>query len=310
MGNDIVTILVLFAAAAGLVIYSLIPSSKEARDQLKRRLQGRGQRQESDDLRQRAKVSATASIVRRATPMLSRLVMPVSDQEMTQLRAQLAQAGYRAKNAQTIFLASKTFALILGLVVGGVTAASTGFDLKWTAGIAMGAGAVGFLLPGFWLGSAVKARKDKLRRGLPDILDLMVVSVESGLALDAALKRVGDEMATVHPDLSEEFRIATAETQMGVRRSESLDHLAERCDLDEIRTLVSVISQAERFGTSVGKALRTQGETMRTKRRQKAEEKAQQTAVKLMIPLVLFIFPAMGVVLAGPAAIMMFRNLT
>lgn len=310
MGNDVIAIFVLIAAAAGLVIYSMIPSSREARDQLKRRLQGRGQRNESDDLRQRAKVSATANIVKRATPMLSRLVMPVSDQEMTQLRAQLAQAGYRAKNAQTFFLASKTFILILGLIVGGVTAASMGFDLKWTAGIAMGAGAVGFLLPGFWLGSAVKSRKDKLRRGLPDILDLMVVSVESGLALDAALKRVGDEMASVHPELSEEFRIATAETQMGVRRSESLDHLAERCDLDEIRTLVSVISQAERFGTSVGKALRTQGETMRTKRRQKAEEKAQQTAVKLMIPLVLFIFPAMGVVLAGPAAIMMFRNLT
>ena len=146
-------------------------------------------------------------------------------------------------------------------------------------------------------------RSQKIRYGLPDTLDLLVVSVESGLALDAALKRVGEEMALVHPDISQEMRIATMESQMGIPRSEALENMARRCGVDEMRSLVTVVLQAEKFGTSIARALRNQGDAIRTKRRQAAEERAQKTAVKLMLPLVIFIFPAMGVVLAGPAAL-------
>jgi tight adherence protein C len=131
----------------------------------------------------------------------------------------------------------------------------------------------------------------------------MVVAVESGLGLDAAMLRVSDEMGHVHPALAEEFQIAMIETQMGVTRAAALFKMSERCAVQEMRALVAMISQAEKLGTSIAKALRNQAETLRTKRRQKAEERAQKTAVKLLIPLVLFIFPAIFVVVAGPAVI-------
>ena len=131
----------------------------------------------------------------------------------------------------------------------------------------------------------------------------MVVAVEAGLGLDAAIQRVSDELKNVHPELSEELQIAMLETQMGIPRSEALGNLAQRTMVDELRAMVAMINQAERFGTSIAKALRNQSEAVRLKRRQKAEEKAQQCAVKLMLPLIFFIFPAIFIVLAGPAAL-------
>jgi tight adherence protein C len=304
---DIMTIFILLGLGLGLVLYSVMPRRGDKRDALKRRLEGRRVVDETEEIKRTARQTATQSLVRKATPMLSRLIMPVSAEEQTQLRLKLMQAGFRQPQAQTVFLFSKTAVAGLGLVGGVALAMYLNYSIMTSIGIVITGAGLGFMLPGLWLGSAISDRQNKLRRGLPDILDLLVVSVESGLALDAGIKRVGDEMERVHPELAEEFRISTRETQMGIRRAEALDNLATRTGVDEIRSLVSVIAQAERFGTSVAKALRTQGETLRTKRRQKAEEKAQQTAVKLMIPLVLFIFPAMGVVLAGPAAIRMFE---
>ncbi len=301
---DVLSIGILVFLGVGLIIYSVFPRKGEGRETVKRRLEGRRGVNEVDEIREKAKASATTkSLVKRATPILSKIVMPASDEEQSQLREKLTQAGYRAPQAQTIFLASKTALLILGAIAGAVTGASLGYDIKGMLACMMFAGGAGFIAPGIWLGSATKSRQDKVRRGLPDVLDLLVVSVESGLALDSALKRVGEEMVLVHPEVSEEFRIATMETQMGIPRSESLDNAAKRVGVDEMRSLVSVIAQAERFGTSVAKALRNQGDAMRVKRHQQAEERAQKTAVKLMIPLVLFIFPAMGIVLGGPAGI-------
>jgi tight adherence protein C len=192
---------------------------------------------------------------------------------------------------------------VAGLIGGAVAAVVYHADLLVIGGLAALCAGVGLMLPDAWLSIAASGRKTKLRHGLPDTLDLLVVSVESGLALDAALKRVGEEMATVHPELSDELRIATMETQMGIPRNESLENLSRRAGVEEVRSLVSVVIQAEKFGTSIAKALRNQADALRVKRRQAAEERAQKTAVKLMIPLVLFIFPAMGVVLAGPAVI-------
>jgi tight adherence protein C len=306
---DFLGILILLALSVGLILYSVLPRQGQSRDALKRRLEGRRSVDETAEIKEKARQTATETLVKKATPMLARLIMPVSEDEQTQLRQKLAQAGFRHRQSQTIFLASKSAVAIVGLLAGMATAMYMGWGTNWMISAAILGAGVGFISPGFWLDSAISSRKTKVRRGLPDVLDLLVVSIESGLALDAGIKRVGEEMASVHPEISEEFRIATRETQMGIRRSEALDNMANRVGIDEIRALVSVISQAERFGTSVSKALRTQADTIRTKRRQKAEEKAQQTAVKLMIPLVLFIFPALGVVLAGPAAISLFRNL-
>ncbi|MFO0839692.1 MAG: type II secretion system F family protein [Phycisphaerae bacterium] len=301
---EIITLALLVGGAAALLIYSVMPRKSDSRDAVKRRLSGQRTVEESASaITKEARSRATEALVKKATPMLTRIIMPVSAEEQTQMRLKLATAGFRHRSAQTVFLASKTAFMAAGLIGGAVFAISMHYPPVWMVACAILGAGFGFLAPGLWLGMAVKGRQDKIRRGLPDVLDLLVVSVESGLALDSAIKRVGEEMAMVHPDISEEFRIATMESQMGLPRSEALENLAVRCGIDELRSLVSTISQAERFGTSVAKALRNQGEAMRTKRRQQAEERAQKTAVKLMIPLVLFIFPAMGVVLAGPAAI-------
>lgn len=300
---DMISIFVLVGIAVALIAYSAMPSKDNDKDAVKRRLEGRKSETEANDLRKRAKAAATEKFVKRAQPMLTRIIMPVSADEQNELKAKLIQAGYRGPQTQTVFLASKTACLVLFGILGVVGASVMGYDIRGALGALAFAGGVGFVAPGFWLSSVIKGRQDKIRRGLPDVLDLLVVSVESGLALDAALKRVGDEMAKVHPDLSEEVRIATMEGQMGIPRGEALNNMAQRVGIDEVRALISVITQAERFGTSVSKALRNQGVALRTKRRQEAEERAQKTAVKLMIPLVMFIFPAMGIVLAGPAAI-------
>lgn len=306
---DLLTIGILTAIAAALVVYSFLPRKGNTREALRRRLAGGRATDDAAAIRDKARASATEQLVKSTAPMLQRLVLPTSDQEQTNLRIRLMNAGYRHAQAQTFFLASKSVLGVVGLIVGVVVGIAGDYQLTALVGaVAFGAG-VGFMLPNFWLSMAVGGRQEKIRHGLPDTLDLLVVSVESGLALDAALKRVGEEMAMVHQDLSDEMRIATMETQMGIPRGEALENMARRCGIEEVGSLVSVITQAEKFGTSIAKALRNQGDALRTKRRQRAEERAQKTAVKLMMPLVLFIFPAMGVVLAGPAAIKMLEAL-
>lgn len=300
---------ILVVAAIVLVAYSVMGGSNNQRDAVKRRLAGGRAKDEKTELEQQARESATAGLVKRAAPVLSRITLPTSEVEQTNLRIRLANGGFRKPQAQTIFLASKT--MMAGALSIAAAFAGISFGLTWInlIGAILFAAPVGFLLPDLWLGATVKQRREAMRYGLPDTLDLMVVSVESGLALDAAIQRVGDEMATVHPELSEEMRIATAEAQMGVPRSEALSRMSERTGVPEVQSLVTIILQAEKFGTSISRALRNQADALRTKRRQQAEERAQKTAVKLMIPLVLFIFPAMGVVLGGPAALKMIEAL-
>jgi tight adherence protein C len=229
--------------------------------------------------------------------------MPKDTAEMSKLRQKLCSAGFRRENATQTFLASKTLVGIAGLIAGVLYSWMKGYGMTDAIGAVVTGTALGFLAPNVWLASVAKKRGEKIKHGLADTLDLMVVAVEAGLGLDAAIQRVSDELNTVHPELSEELQIAILETQMGIPRSEALDNLAQRTMVDELRAMVAMINQAERFGTSIAKALRNQSEALRTKRRQAAEERAQQCAVKLMLPLILFIFPAIFVVLAGPAAL-------
>jgi tight adherence protein C len=307
MSANVITLAVLAVLAVGLIVYSLLPRKREDRSIVKRRLWGRRSVDGEASIRARAKESATGELVRKATPMLSMLAMPGSDAAQSRMRLKLANAGFRRPQAQTFFLASKSVLAVIGLIAGVAGGLAAQMQLTTLAGLAAFCAGAGLVLPDLWLSVATSGRKQKVRYGLPDTLDLLVVSVESGLALDAALKRVGEEMAPVHPELSEEMRIATMETQMGLRRNEALENLARRTGIDEMRSLVSVIVQAEKFGTSIARALRNQADAMRIKRRQAAEEKAQKTAVKLMLPLVMFIFPAIAVVVAGPAAISALR---
>jgi tight adherence protein C len=169
--------------------------------------------------------------------------------------------------------------------------------------IALGACGFGYVIPGVWLARIAKRRQHRIRLGLPDVLDLLVVSVEAGLGLDQALQRVGEELAFAHPDLSDELKLINLELRAGKGRVDALRNLADRTGVDDIVSLVAMLVQTDKFGTSVAQSLRVHSETVRTKRRQRAEEAAAKTGVKMVFPLVFCIFPAVWVVTIGPAAI-------
>jgi tight adherence protein C len=169
--------------------------------------------------------------------------------------------------------------------------------------LALGVAAVGYLLPTMALGRLAKKRQHRIRLSLADVLDLLVVSVEAGLGLDQALQRVGEELATTHKDLSDELRLINLELRAGKARSEALRNLADRTGVDDLSSLAAMLIQTDKFGTSVAQSLRVHSDTLRTKRRQRAEEAAAKTGVKMVFPLVFCIFPAIWVVTIGPAAI-------
>lgn len=166
----------------------------------------------------------------------------------------------------------------------------------------------GYLLPDMWLTWRVRARQHKLRKALPDALDLLVICVEAGLGLDQALMKVSQDMKISHPELSEELQLVNMEMRIGKSRIDALRELARRTGLDDIKSLVAMLIQTERFGTSIAQSLRVYSDDMRIKRRQRAEEMSAKTSVKMVPPLVFFIFPALMVVILGPAVITLFRQ--
>jgi tight adherence protein C len=244
---------------------------------------------------------AGALAERMAAP-LHRLAPP-SAAEARNLQKKLMQAGYRSASAPVIFravqLAAFTGLPALVALACAVLGRPLGSALVW---IGVGAG-LGFIGPRFTLDRMVRGRQLRIRWGLADALDLMVVSIESGLGLNASLVRVGEELKTVHPDVSEEFEIANLEIRVGREREEALRNLAERTGVDDLRSLVAMLIQADRFGTSIARAVRIYSDSLRTKRRQRAEQAAQKAAVKLLIPLALFLFPTLFIVVLGPAAL-------
>jgi len=232
-------------------------------------------------------------------------------EEVRATRRQLINAGYRSAKAPIFFLGAK---LLLVIVMVGllalIPAKMVGFPsaLILTFYYVMAA-ACGYYAPALWLRRAIGSRKDALQRAIPNALDLMVVCVEAGLGLDQAIGRVGDEVKLAHPELSDELNLLALELRTGMSRQEALRNLAHRTDLEEVRNLVALLIQTDRFGTSIGQALRVHADAMRTTRRLKAEELAAKLPVKMLLPLIFFIFPCMFIVLLGPAAIQMIRVL-
>ena len=302
----------LIVASVGLIMYALWPKAQDEDDTIKRRMTGRRAAagpSSVTDIRKRAKESVAKRVLNKMAPMAIRPMMKQDAEQMSRLRVKLAMAGFRGDATPTTFLASKTtMAVVVGLAALGFAIAK-GYGMANLLGVTLTGAGVGFLAPDLWLSSAKAKRQEMIRSGLPDTLDLLVITVESGLGLDAAFQRVGDEMKHVHAALSEELQLVTLESQMGIPRAEALGNLSTRTGVDEVRSLVAIVNQAERFGTSIAKALRNQSDALRVKRRQAAEERAQKTTVKLMAPLILFIFPAILVVLAGPAALKMMEAL-
>jgi tight adherence protein C len=202
-----------------------------------------------------------------------------------------------------VFLGLKFIGLVIGLFASGGTALVTGAITQKALIYAVGVTALMFYLPDIILWFMARHRKEQIFLGLPDVLDLLVVCVEAGLGLDQAMRKVSDEMKKTCRTLSEEFTLCNFHLQMGRPRNEVLQDLGARTGVDDLRSLAAILIQADKFGSSVAQALRVQSDSMRTRRRQLAEEKAAKTAVKLIFPLVIFIFPAIFVVLVGPAAI-------
>ena len=242
------------------------------------------------------------SLAERVAKPLSRLAPP-SAAEAHKLQKQLMQAGYRSPQAPVIYRAAQLVSLVgypaLVLVVGAVLARPLG-DLFIPLMLAV---VKGFFLPRFILRRMIRSRQQRVRWGLADALDLMVVSIEAGLGLNAALVRVGQELKEVHPEISEEFELTNLEIRVGRDRDEALRNLAERTGVDDLKSLVAMLIQADRFGTSIARAVRVYADSLRTKRRQRAEQAAQKAAVKLLFPLALFLFPTLFIAILGPAAL-------
>jgi tight adherence protein C len=223
---------------------------------------------------------------------------PHSTKELGSLRVRLVQAGYRRHEALTIF-----FGIRVVFAVALFSLFSSSLVLRPNMTLALGGLGFGYVLPGMLLARMAKRRAHRIRLSLADALDLLVVSVEAGLGLDQALSRVGSELEFAYPELSDELRLINLELRAGKPRAEALRNLADRTGVDDLSALVTMLIQTDKFGTSVAQSLRVYSETLRTKRRQRAEEAAAKTGVKMVFPLVLCIFPAIWIVTIGPAAI-------
>jgi tight adherence protein C len=228
-------------------------------------------------------------------------VLPKSQAEVSVVEQRLIRAGYRNDSAVKIFYGTKVI-LPLGLCVVALVTGLADFNPFFVYGLAL---VVGFLGPDFWLGRKIKGRQARIRRGLPDVLDLLIICIEAGLSLDQASARTSQELTKAQPDLCDELSLVVLEQRAGRPRADAWKHLAERTDVDAVRNLVSMLIQAEQFGTSIGKTLRTHADTLRTQRIQQVEEQAAKTTIKLIFPLVFFIFPSLFLVVLGPAVIIM-----
>ena len=242
--------------------------------------------------------------VREAIASMGKMLPAARGQAMTRWQLMAIRAGYRRSDSVLAIRGMKVLmpVLLVALVLfTGIYSFSPFIVLLLAAFL-------GYLVPEMWLNWRIRARQHRLRLSLPDALDLLVICVEVGLGLDQALMRVATELQIVHPELSEELQLVTAEMRVGKTRIDALRELGRRTGLDDIKSLVGMLIQTERFGTSIAQSLRIYSEDLRTKRRQRAEELSAKTAVKMVPALVFFIFPALMAVILGPALITLMRT--
>lgn len=244
--------------------------------------------------------NTVASLAERLAEPINRLVPP-SAANAAKLQKDLMQAGFRSPHATSVFRAAQLVSM-LGLPLLLVLVYSF---LVWPLSDALIPGlfaiGAGFILPRLVLNRLIASRKLRISWGLADALDLMVITMEAGLGLNAAMVKICEELKDVHPDISKEFEIANLEIRVGRERSEALRNLADRTGVEDLNSLVGMLIQADRFGTSIARAVRVYSDSLRTKRRQRAEQAAQKAAFKLLLPLGALLFPTMFIVILGPA---------
>jgi tight adherence protein C len=236
-------------------------------------------------------------------------IMPENESKIDRLKSRLRQAGLYRRHSSALYLGVKLVLMIAPMTVGIVL---SGFGMMTLLeGVLFGAavGLIGNVAPALWLNHLKKSRQKQMRRAMPDALDVIVVCLEGGLSLPASLAKVSDEMRTAHPLLADELSIVQREIQLGRSTGDALRQFADRFDAEELRSLASVVIQAERFGASIVNALRVHADSLRLRRYQYAEEQAQKAPVKLIFPTVLCIFPALYIVLMGPAGVQLLEML-
>ena len=262
----------------------------------------------------RTKRAGLASVIQQTGSSLGGMVehlervLPRSQAETSVVQQRLIRAGYRQESAPKIFSGAKVLVPITLCLIAAITGIAH-FSPFLVYSLALG---LGFLAPDFWLSKRISARQARIRRGLPDVLDLLIICIEAGQSLDQATTRTGEELRVAQPAISDELGMVALEQRAGRPRADAWKNFAERTAVESVRNLVSVLVQSEKFGTSVAKTLRVHSDTLRSQRRQKVEEQAAKTTIKLIFPLVLFIFPSLFLVVLGPAAILMmdgFHNL-
>jgi len=228
--------------------------------------------------------------------------LPKSPKDMSRLRRRMGRAGYYTTTPMLVFQVSR---LALPIILGLLPLLVAPLGRSWFVMAVMAL--LGFQLPGFYVSRKTKARQKVIQNGLPDALDLLIVCLEAGSSLDQGIVKVSDELALAYPALAEELQMLITETRAGKPRLEAFKNFSARTGVDDVRALVSMLVQTDRFGTSVSQALRTHAEVSRTKRRQRAEERAAKIGVKLVFPLVFLLFPAFFTVTLGPAIVKFVR---
>jgi len=308
------------ALAVALVVtavYMLMGSLRIGRsDQIRRRLDNLTPRSTLDVTGKDSKSSIGrdgAFMIRVLEPM-GGLIIPTEGWQTSGLQKQLVHAGYRSTEAQYVLLGTKLFSGAVAPLITGMGWSIYDPLLRLTDPLTVLvlvlAGFIGFFLPDYILTKMIEKRRIRLLEGFPDALDMLVVCVEAGLGLDAAISRVASELRLSHADLAAELELNSLETRAGKSRDESLRSLSERMGIEEVQAMVTLLIQADKFGTSVGTALRSYSEEMRIKRIQRAREKAAKLPVQMLFPVMVFIFPALFLVILGPAVVSISNNFT
>jgi tight adherence protein C len=283
------------------VLSSIAERPKTAEERLKRLLDPAASRGDALKIQANRQEQLQAKVTA-AAHKLGTSLRPSNEEELGKIRLKLIRSGFRHEQATAVFFGLKLIGLLLGIIVAfPPLAMKSGMTQTSYIGTAI-AGGILFYVPDLMVKRRTKRRAESIFLGLPDALDLMVVCVEAGLGLDSAMRRVTNELTQSSPVLCEEFAIANFQLQMGRARKDVLRDLGIRTGVDDVRALAAVVIQAEKFGSSIAGALRVQSDAMRVRRRQLAEEQAAKTSVKIMFPLIFFIFPGLFVVLVGPAA--------
>jgi tight adherence protein C len=251
---------------------------------------------------------ANPDLAQRLASPVNRL-LPPSAAEAKKLQQQLMQAGFRSPGAAVTYRAIQVFTLAGLPALVALGSALMARPLQSAVLYILFAFVIGFFLPRYALRRMIRSRQQLVRWGLADALDLMVISIEAGLGLNAAMMKVSSELKEVHPDISDEFELANLEIRVGRDRDEALRNLADRTGVDDLRSLVAMLIQTDKFGTSIAKAIRAFSDSLRTKRRQRAEQAAQKAAVKLLFPLACFLFPTLFIAILGPAALQLMDTL-